>query len=129
MVNNPVYNLKQWVEENKELLKPPVNNKLVYEDPNMIVMVVGGPNARKDYHHHQRGPELFYQIEGNIRLNIMKENGPEIVHIKEGDIYLMPGNTIHSPQRPPNTIGLVVELKALHGEKDWLYWYCDNCNE
>ena len=126
---NPVHNLKQWIEDNKSLLKPPVGNKLVYEDPDIIVMMVGGPNARKDYHHHQRGPEFFYQIQGDIILKVMENGKPNPIRIKEGEIYLMPRDTIHSPQRPPNTVGLVIELKAKKGEIDNMYWYCEKCNE
>jgi 3-hydroxyanthranilate 3,4-dioxygenase len=125
---NPVYNIKKWIDENKDMLKPPVGNKLVYEDTEIIVMMVGGPNARKDYHHHQRGPEFFIQIEGDIVLKVMEESGPKNILIREGDMYLMPGNTIHSPQRPPNTIGLVIELKAKDSQIDNMYWYCENCN-
>ena len=126
---NSVFNIKKWIEENRSMLKPPVGNKLVYEDPDVIVMMVGGPNARKDYHHHQRGPEFFIQIEGDIVLKVMENNKPKNIVIKEGEMYLMPGNTIHSPQRPPNTVGLVMELKAKKGEIDNMYWYCEKCNE
>ena len=128
MSMNPVHNIKKWIEDNRTLLKPPVGNKLVYEDPDIIVMMVGGPNARKDYHHHQRGPEFFYMIEGDMVLKVMEEGKPKSILIKEGDMYLMPANTIHSPQRPPNTVGLVIELKAKKGEIDNMYWYCEKCN-
>ncbi|OLS16378.1 MAG: 3-hydroxyanthranilate 3,4-dioxygenase [Candidatus Heimdallarchaeota archaeon LC_3] len=110
------------------MLKPPVGNKLVYEDPEIIVMMVGGPNARKDFHFHERGPEFFVQIEGDIVLKVMEESGKKDVVIKEGEMFLMPGGTIHSPQRPPNTVGLVIELKAKQGELDYLHYYCEKCN-
>ena len=61
MSTNPVHNLKSWIKSNRDLLKPPVGNKLVYEDPDIIVMMVGGPNARKDYHFHERMPS-FVQV-------------------------------------------------------------------
>jgi len=45
------FNIKQWIAENRDLLKPPVGNKSLYtEAGDYIVMAVGGPNARKDYH-------------------------------------------------------------------------------
>lgn len=125
---NPVFNIKEWIENNRDMLKPPVGNKLIYEDPELIVMMVGGPNARKDFHFHERGPEFFVQIEGDIVLKVMEESGKKDLIIKEGDMFLMPGGTIHSPQRPPNTIGLVVELKGKHGEMDYLHYYCEKCN-
>ena len=126
---NSVVNLKKWVEHNRKQLIPPIRNKLVYEDPDMIVMVVGGPNTRKDYHLHDRGPEFFYQIEGELILKIMEKDKIKKVRIQEGEIFLMPNGTIHSPQRPKNTVGLVVELKAKRGEIDRLRWYCDRCNK
>ncbi|MHA1983827.1 MAG: 3-hydroxyanthranilate 3,4-dioxygenase [Candidatus Hodarchaeales archaeon] len=128
MVLNPVFNIDEWIKNNRDMLKPPVGNKLVYEDPDIIVMMVGGPNARKDFHFHERGPEFFYQIEGDMVLKIMEESGKKDVVIKAGDMFLMPGGTIHSPQRPPNTIGLVIELKAKRGEMDYLHYYCEKCS-
>ena len=126
---NAVLNLKEWIEQNREMLVPPVGNKLVYEDPDIIVMMVGGPNARKDYHLHDRGPEFFYQIEGEMNLKIMEKEGVKSVRIKEGEIFLMPRGTIHLPQRPPNTVGLVIEFKQKGEEIDRLRWYCEECNE
>ena len=105
-----------------------MGNKLIYEDPDIIVMMVGGPNARKDYHLHDRGPEFFYQIEGDMTLKIMEQEGPRDVKICEGEIFLMPGGTIHSPQRPPDTVGLVIEIKGKQNEIDRLRWYCESCN-
>jgi 3-hydroxyanthranilate 3,4-dioxygenase len=128
---NPVYNLKQWFEENKDTLKPPVGNKLIYEDLDWIVMAVGGPNSRKDYHFHHRGPEFFYMIKGDMLLKIKRENEngeliDDDVIIKEGDVFMLPRETIHSPQRPEGTWGIVLEPKALRGEKDYLQYYCEN---
>src|SRR5690554_8140335 len=68
------FNLFKWIEENRDLLKPPVGNKNLYvEAGDFIVMVVGGPNARKDYHYNE-SEELFLQIEGDIVVRI-QENG------------------------------------------------------
>jgi 3-hydroxyanthranilate 3,4-dioxygenase len=45
----PPINFAAWAEENKDKLKPPVNNYLVQKG-DFLVMAVGGPNARTDYH-------------------------------------------------------------------------------
>ncbi len=121
------FNFKKWIDENRHLLKPPVGNKVVYENTEFIVMVVGGPNARKDYHYNE-SEEFFYQLEGNIVVNI-QENGKAVdVPINEGDIFLLPPRVPHNPKRGPNTIGLVMERKRRENEKDGLIWFCEKCN-
>ena len=121
-------NFKNWIDDNRHLLKPPVGNKVVYEDTEFIIMVVGGPNTRKDYHIDE-GEEFFYQLEGGMVLRIMKDGKPEDIKINEGDIFLLPPKVPHSPQRLENTVGLVVERKRREGELDAFQWYCDECNE
>ena len=123
----PPINFKQWIEDNRELLKPPVGNKCVYEDAEFIIMVVGGPNARKDYH-FEEGEEFFYQIEGDITLKVIDNGEQKDIPIREGEIFLLPPKTPHSPQRPANTVGLVVERKRLEGEMDAFMWFCESCN-
>ena len=121
------FNIKQWIDEHRHLLKPPVGNKQVYEDSDFIVMVVGGPNARKDYHFNET-EEFFYQLEGDILVKI-QENGKAVeVPIKEGDIFLLPSKVPHSPIRPANTVGLVIEMKRKKNDLDGLMWFCDKCN-
>jgi 3-hydroxyanthranilate 3,4-dioxygenase len=120
------YNLKAWVEENRHLLKPPVGNKMVWTDSEFLVMVVGGPNRRKDYH-VEEGEEFFYQIEGDIVVRVMEAGGPRDIEIKEGEIFLLPPRVPHSPQRPENTVGLVIERRRKAGELDHLRWYCEGC--
>ena len=120
-------NFKNWIDENRHLLKPPVGNKVVYEDTELIIMVVGGPNTRKDYHIDE-GEEFFYQLEGNIILRIMENGKPKDVAINEGEIFLLPPKVPHSPQRFANTVGLVVERKRRDGELDAFQWYCDECH-
>ncbi|MCL4127367.1 UNVERIFIED_CONTAM: hypothetical protein GTU68_018253 [Idotea baltica] len=120
-------NFKAWIEEHRHLLKPPVGNKVVWKDGDFIIMVVGGPNSRKDYHYNET-PEFFYQVEGDIVLKIMDGDTPKDVHIKEGDIYLLPAKIPHSPQRGANTVGLVIEYPRSKKMKDALEWYCENCN-
>lgn len=121
-------NLKQWVDENRHLLKPPVGNKQVWQDRDFIVMIVGGPNARKDYHVNPT-EELFYQIEGDITLKIIENGEKRDIAIRQGDIFLLPPWIPHSPQRPANTIGMVVERQRPEGKEDHLQFYCDKCGE
>ncbi|HCN25045.1 MAG TPA: 3-hydroxyanthranilate 3,4-dioxygenase [Candidatus Marinimicrobia bacterium] len=123
----PPIDFKNWIEENRHLLKPPVGNKVVYKDTELIIMVVGGPNTRKDYHIDE-GEEFFYQLKGNMVLRIMKSGKLEDIHIKEGEIFLLPPKIPHSPQRFEDTVGLVVERKRHADELDGFQWYCDECN-
>ncbi len=121
--------LKKWIDENREVLKPPVGNKMIWKDRDFIVMAVGGPNTRTDYHINQ-GEEFFYQIEGDMNLKIRDRQGVfRDIPIKEGEIYLLPANIPHSPQRPAGTIGIVVEKRRRPEEKDSLVWYCKNCKQ
>lgn len=124
----PPINFKNWIEENRHLLKPPVGNSVVYEEGDFMIMVVGGPNSRKDYH-VDPVEEFFYQLEGDMLLKIMDEGKPVDVPIKEGEIFLLPKNIPHSPQRFENTVGLVVEYQREEGALDAFQWYCDECNE
>lgn len=122
----PTINFKQWIEDNREQLKPPVGNKAIY-DEDYIVMVVGGPNSRKDYHLNQT-PEFFYQVEGDIVLKIIHDGEQKDIHIREGEVYYLPPNIPHSPQRGPDTIGLVIEQKREDNMDDGLAWFCENCH-
>lgn len=122
------FNLKKWIDEHRHLLKPPVGNQQVYVDnKDFIVMIVGGPNSRKDYH-YEDAEELFYQIEGDIVVKIMEDGKPVDIHIKEGEMFLLPPNVPHSPQRGANTVGLVIERYRKPEEKDACMWFCEKCN-
>lgn len=123
----PPINLKQWIEEHKEQLKPPVCNQQVYETGDFIIMVVGGPNSRKDYH-DDPGEEFFYQLKGDMVLRVMEKSGPRDITIKEGEIFLLPSHVHHSPQRFENTVGMVIERKRAPQEMDGFAWYCDKCH-
>ncbi|WP_242921368.1 3-hydroxyanthranilate 3,4-dioxygenase [Pontibacter liquoris] len=121
------FNFKKWIDENRHLLKPPVGNQQVYKgNDDFIVMVVGGPNARKDYHYDE-GEEFFYQLEGDIVLKIIEDGKPVDIPIREGEIFLLPARVPHSPQRPANTVGLVMERYRKAGEQDGFLWFCENC--
>jgi 3-hydroxyanthranilate 3,4-dioxygenase len=123
------FNLQKWIDDNRDLLKPPVGNKNLYvEAGDFIVMVVGGPNARKDYHYNE-SEELFLQLEGDIIVRIQENGKAKDIDIREGELFLLPAMTPHSPMRGENTVGLVIE-KVRKGTDliDGLQWYCDNCN-
>jgi 3-hydroxyanthranilate 3,4-dioxygenase len=121
------FNFKKWIDENRHLLKPPVGNQQVYKNnDDFIVMVVGGPNSRKDYHYNE-GEEFYYQLEGDIVVKIIEEGKPVDIPVKEGDVFLLPPRTPHSPQRPANTVGLVMELYRNQGEDDACMWFCEKC--
>jgi 3-hydroxyanthranilate 3,4-dioxygenase len=119
-------NLKHWIAENRHLLKPPVGNRRIFRDSQFIVMAVGGPNSRKDYH-VDPGEEFFYQVEGDLLLKTVQDGKVVDVHIHEGDLFLLPSGVPHSPRRGANTVGLVVERDRRPGEQDGLQWYCENC--
>ena len=123
------FNLNKWIDEHRHLLKPPVGNQSVYkESGDFIVMVVGGPNSRKDFHYNE-GEELYYQQEGDIVVRIQEDGKIVDIPIKQGEMFLLPGRTPHSPQRGPNTVGLVIELKRQTEEMDGFMWFCENCGE
>ncbi len=129
MSTTPVkpFNFQKWIDEHRDLLKPPVCNKQVFEDDEFIVMVVGGPNGRRDYHYDE-GPEFFYQLEGEMLLKTQQDGQVVDYPIKAGEVFLLPPKMPHSPVRFENSIGLVVERKRLEHEQDGLMWYCENCN-
>ena len=123
----PPINFKNWIDENRHLLKPPVGNQVVYQDTEFIIMVVGGPNSRKDFHFNE-GEEFFYQLEGDMNLRVMDNGKPRDIPIREREIFLLPPKVAHSPQRGANTIGLVVERQRTKEEADKCMWFCENCN-
>src|SRR5579872_3248944 len=118
-------NLDAWVAEHRHLLKPPVGNKPIW-DGDFLVMVVGGPNQRTDYHINPGG-ELFYQVEGDIVVKIMEDGTPRDIPIHQGELFLLPAGVPHSPQRPANTVGLVIEQARPESANDHLRWYCASC--
>jgi 3-hydroxyanthranilate 3,4-dioxygenase len=126
-ITSPI-NFKNWIEEHRHLLKPPVGNRVVYDEGDFMIMVVGGPNSRKDYH-VDTVEEFFYQLEGDMLLKIMEDGKRVNIQIKEGEIFLLPKNVPHSPQRFENTVGLVVEYQREEGALDAFQWYCDECDK
>ena len=123
------FNLHEWINKNRSLLKPPVGNKNLYiESGDYIVMIVAGPNARKDYHYNET-EELFYQIQGDITVKTQQEGKLIEYKINEGDMFLLPAKIPHSPVRSEHSIGLVIERKRTDKHKDGLMWFSDTANE
>lgn len=122
------FNLKQWIDENRSELKPPVGNRNLYKEAgDYIVMIVAGPNARKDYHYNET-EELFYQLEGDINVRIQEEGQAVDIPIREGEMFLLPAKVPHSPMRSQGSIGLVIEVKRKENHTDGLLWFCEKCN-
>jgi 3-hydroxyanthranilate 3,4-dioxygenase len=119
-------NLHRWIDEHRSLLQPPVGNKLIYQDSEFIVMAVGGPNARRDFH-VDPAEEFFHQIEGDMVLRVVEDGKIRELPIRAGEILLLPPRVPHSPQRPGHTVGLVIERRRRPGELDGLQWYCEQC--
>lgn len=121
------FDLLAWITEHRAQLKPPVGNKVLWQNQDFICMVVGGPNARTDFHVDQ-GPEFFYQLEGKMQLKVQLEGALHHIPIKAGEVFLLPACIPHSPQREAGSVGLVIERKRLAQEQDGLQWYCQACN-
>jgi 3-hydroxyanthranilate 3,4-dioxygenase len=118
--------LARWIDEHRHLLKPPVGNKCIV-DGDFIVMIVGGPNQRRDWH-VEEGPEFFHQLEGEMVLQVQQDGARRDIPIRAGELYYLPPRVPHSPQRMAGSVGLVIERKRLPGELDALQWYCERCN-
>ncbi len=122
------FNFAQWIDRHGHLLKPPVGNRQVFEEAeDLIVQVVGGPNARSDYHDDPY-EEFFYQLRGNMVLRILEDGRPRELPVREGEILLLPAHVRHSPQRPEaGSVGLVVEKIRPADVDDGFEWYCPKC--
>jgi len=122
------FNLKRWIDEHRALLKPPMNAEMIWNNSEFRILVIGGPNARRDFHINP-SDEFFHQLEGDMVLEYMDSHGQrQCERIREGDIFLLPARTPHSPQRPANTVGLVVERVQRRDEPEGYVWYCERCN-
>jgi 3-hydroxyanthranilate 3,4-dioxygenase len=122
------FNFQNWIDEHQHLLKPPVGNRQIWEDADLMVTVVGGPNQRTDYH-DDPVEEFFYQLKGDMVLKVGDKGNFYDVPIREGEIFLLPAHVRHSPQRPQEgSVGLVVEPKRPAGMLDAFEWYCFECH-
>ena len=119
-------NFADWLAQHRPGLKPPVGNAQIWPDREFMVTVVAGPNARTDFHINE-GEEFFWQLEGDIHLRTLQDGQVVDVPIRQGEMFLLPGNVPHSPQRPAGTLGLVIERRRLAHEIDQFLWICDGC--
>jgi len=120
-------NFSEWLQDHQHQLKPPVGNQQVWPNSDLICTVVGGPNQRTDFHDDPY-EEYFHQFKGNASLLIADRGKFERVHLREGDIFLLPAHVRHSPQRPePGSLCTVIERSRPHGIIDAFEWYCAKC--
>lgn len=128
MVGSKPFHLMRWIEEHRDEFQFPVMNRQFYKEADdVIVFVSMGPNTRNDYHVNPT-EELFYQLKGDIAVRVRPLDGsdPYDVVIREGEMYLLPRDVPHRPQRPADTIGLIVEFPRPEGTVDRLRWYCND---
>lgn len=123
----PPFSLQRFIDEHRAALRPPVANRQVFPAGDFVIMVVGGPNARSDYH-VDPGAEFFYQIEGTLTLKTIANGRPLDYAVRAGEVFLLPPLVPHSPQRPAGSIGLVVERRRAAHERDGFQWYCAACH-
>ena len=121
------FNLHDWIEPHPDYLRTPVCNRQVFRESEFIIMVVGGPNSRDDYH-DDPGEEFFYQLEGEMVLKTMQDGRRVDIPIRAGEILLLPAHVPHSPQRFADSVGLVIERQRRPDERDGFLWYCDRCD-
>jgi 3-hydroxyanthranilate 3,4-dioxygenase len=120
--------LWQWIEENRSSFDPPVGNKVIWEDSQFTAMVIKGPNRRRDFHEDPYD-EIFWMLRGDMTLEHIDEAGKrQNAVIRQGEMLLCPANTRHSPHRPRDTWGLVIEIKRTQAASESLYWYCERCD-
>jgi 3-hydroxyanthranilate 3,4-dioxygenase len=122
------FDFRDWIDRHREFLKPPVCNRQVFQESEFVIMVVGGPNSRTDFH-DDPGEEFFYQLEGDMLLKTMQDGRPVDIPIRAGEILLLPKHIPHSPQRFADTVGLVIERQRRPEEKDGFLWYCGQCHQ
>ena len=121
------FGLWRWIEDNRAAFEPPVGNKVIWEDSQFTAMVIRGPNARRDFH-VDPSDEIFFMLKGDMELEYLEDGQRRSRIIREGEMCLMPALTPHSPHRPADTWGLVVEIKRAPDQKESLLWLCDRCD-
>ena len=126
---NPLesFGLWRWIEDNRAAFEPPVGNKVIWEDSQFTAMVIRGPNARRDFH-VDPSDEIFYMLKGDMVLEYLESGRRAKRVVREGEMFLVPALTPHSPHRPADTWGLVIEIKRGPSQRESLVWFCDRCD-
>ena len=122
-----VFGLWAWIEKNRTAFEPPVGNKVIWEDSQFTAMVIRGPNARRDFH-IDPSDEIFFMLKGAMTLETLENGTRRSRVIREGEMCLVPALTPHSPHRPADTWGLVIEVKRGAAQTESLMWLCDQCD-
>ncbi len=120
------FNLMEWIDNNRDMLKPPLGATRLLPQGDFLVMAIGGPNVRTDFHDNPFD-EIFYQVEGDIALRVIDDGEQRDIPIKEGEMFFLPAHVRHSPQRPAGTVGVVVERMRKEGDLEAFEWYCEKC--
>ena len=121
------FGLWDWIDKNRHAFEPPVGNKVIWEDTQFTAMIVRGPNARRDFH-VDPSDEIFYMLKGDMVLEYIDGGRRHRQTIREGELLLVPALTPHSPHRPADTWGLVVEIKRRPDQTESLLWLCERCD-
>ena len=121
------FGLWPWIAEHRESFEPPVGNKVIWDDSQFTAMVIRGPNARRDFH-IDPSDEIFYMLKGAMTLETLEDGTRRSRVIREGEMCLVPALTPHSPHRPADTWGLVIEIKRTATQTESLLWLCDRCD-
>jgi 3-hydroxyanthranilate 3,4-dioxygenase len=126
-LNGLSFNLAQWIADAMSGDMGSVGNKEVFRHSDFIFMIVKGPNRRNDYHIDPYD-EIFYQLKGTIYVKYRDAAcQDQMATVHAGEVMIITASTPHSPIRPPETLGLVIERPRVPGEKDGIVWYCDAC--
>jgi 3-hydroxyanthranilate 3,4-dioxygenase len=121
------FGLWRFIEEHRQAFEPPVGNKVIWDDSQFTAMVIRGPNARRDFH-VDPSDEIFYMLEGDMDLEYLEGGQRRHRTIHEGEMFLVPALTPHSPHRPAGTWGLVIEIKRGPAQTEALQWFCERCD-
>jgi 3-hydroxyanthranilate 3,4-dioxygenase len=122
----PPFSLQAWIDEHLSRALGAIGNKEVFKNSDFIFQIIKGPNARNDFH-IDPFDEIFYQLRGHIFLHVIEDGRERRLRIAEGELFILPKNIYHSPRRPPDSIGLVIERPRQESELDGVAWFCPSC--